>query len=315
MHTITFCLQKVCRLVIFIMWIFIISGNYNPVVGQVDYSTVYSRIIDTFNTAVKYWEMSPADYHSAIQKFRRYAEMRAPLFRVNPDFDNTYYRVHSYNLRDDSRRFVRFMFNCYRNKPKICQDNNCLDLAWDMVEDIKSLNSRAAMIQSVYGQLPKDIRNQLTPLFTQLSQAKDAAQVSLLEHRITKLMPDYQYLSQMAVSRAMIRESLGPDEVFLSFFMMDNRRAVYVWRIDAIKDEIIPLKINSAETFLRVEHTKASLEGDRSYQAFIGYLLDDERNQKDTRKSYITYLNVPLTLDSNLAVFSQYILSPLKIRL
>jgi len=301
------CFFKICVLIL--AGLLLVS----PAKGQINYQTLYGQLFEPFKNAIDHWEMSPADYSGAMHEFGKYAAIRAPLFRIDPNVGNTYYRVHSFNLRDDSRRFVRFMFNCYRNNPKICHENRCLDQAWSMIEDIKSLNSRVTMLKFIFQQLPENDRRQLVPLFEQLGKTQDAIPAAQLEEKIAAKIPAYRYLSQMEVTRDMIRAALMPDEVFLSFFVMDNRRALYVWKIDQIKDELIPLKINSAEVFLRIEHTKASLERDIEYQRFINHLLDYERSVKDEWKSFTPFLRDPLTLDTNLAVFARYLIHPVKI--
>ncbi len=297
------------RLIVVLFWLW-------PVISQcqIDYEKIYDDATAYFDQAVTYWQAKPADWANGLKSFQGFATGIEPILSISPRLEDNYYRANGYNFRDMARRHIRFMFNCYQYNPTICNQNQCLDMAWNMAENIKSLNFRHSLITTLYQSLPPVERRSLDPLFQQLEMTPEAKQAERIELEISRKMPVYRYLSQLPVSREAIMKTLKPNEVFLSFILMDNRRSVYVWKIESNQDQLIRLKINSADLFLRVEALKAVMEDDPQYLSFLKLLLDYEKSIPDSKNSFAPFLDAPLGRSDNLKVFSDYVFNRLQIQ-
>lgn len=277
-------------------------------------SDTYIKSIKVFNEGVKFWE-TRGGYKEAMVKFIEFGELVQPLLKIDPTISPVLYRQYSYEIKDIVRRYIRFMFNCHNKNPTLCKANNGMTLAWNMMEDIKSLIFRHDLINSLYEKQDKTRQQQLKSLFVRLTKATDKTEVESIENAIIQILPEYHTLSQAPMSIQTIKKNLKSQEVFLSFLVTDNRRPVYVWKITASKDTLIELKINSADLFFRIENVKASFEKDTDYQVLIDTMLRREIAQElaDKMKSNVPYLKLENKRSANLKIFYDYVVKPLNL--
>jgi len=272
----------------------------------------YYRI---FNEGVYAWQMKPkADYEKAFSKFIQTEQFSDRRLIVNPFISYDEEKSNATELKDGNRRYVRFMLNMHKVRPDLEKKFNPLNLAWNMSEKIKSINFRNEILKSLISKQTDENKDQLKTLFNRLEQATNVFSASSIEENINEIIPDYKILSQQAVSLEEIKSVLNPGEILLSFLMTDNRRHVFVWKIEKNKAiEIVALKINTADLFFRIECLKADFENNNSFKdSLINFYIPLEKNDlRDGRNPAPPFTNHGYTSKEILKGFSESIIEPL----
>ncbi len=169
-------------------------------------------------------------------------------------------------------------------------------------------------MKSLISKQTNECKNQLKTLFDQLELANNSSNAASIEQKINEIIPDYKILSQQSVSLEEIKAVLKPREVLLSFLMTDNRRHVFVWKIEKNKPvEIVTLKINTADLFFRIECLKANFENNTSFKdSLVNFYIPAEKNdRRDGRNPSPPFTTDGYANDEILKGFYASIIQPL----
>lgn len=263
--------------------------------------------IPYFNNAMECWKPKNADYVCGMENLLKFEEIISPLIRGNPLLDYDIIKLDANTFKDMARRYVRFMINCSANQPKICEKYDCLNKGWQMTEDIKSLNLRYDVIKKEADKLNQDQKN----ILFKLNYNQPDSRLTL-----SQILPAARFLYQNNTNVYSFSNSLNANEVFISFFMTDNRRPVYAWVLRKNQQpKVLSLGINTAELFFRIEMVKAEMAGDTTWKQVLDYLLQyEDSDLVDGRKPYPPLSKHPLTTQGSLDAFSAKVVGALGIK-
>jgi CHAT domain-containing protein len=251
------------------------SGNYELAFNQLG------------NAAGFYFDRN--NFPAAMQAYRTFANFADPYTTIDPSEDKDEVIRKSTIVKDMSRNYVKFMLRTYLFHPDICRANNCMDLAWDMLEKLKSRLLRVALINSAMSRLDLKERQQVEGLIARVKKERLArnelrmatgnllgptekdATIAALDAEIARHLPEYTSLASEILNARTVRESLAENETLLSFFYANNERHVYVLKLQ--KDDppnappkVIETKIFTADLFFAIEDLKEAIASGASLE-------------------------------------------------
>lgn len=270
----------------------------------------------TFNEGVLFWQKKPhADYENAFIRLREADEIGNRYLIVNPFLSYDVLKFRALELTDGNRRFVRFLMNMHQNRPALDGKFDPLTMAWNITEKFKSYNFRYEILKSIVSRLSSDKQSQLKNLFDRLESTYAGNRINI-EQRINEIVPEYKLLSQQTLSTESIKQVLKPGEILISFLMGDNRRPIFVWKIDRNnKPEVIPLEINTADLFCRIECLRADFQNNKSYKdEIVGYYLPAFKNTFDPYGASPPFTTAGYSIKENLRVLAETVIQPLHLQ-
>jgi CHAT domain-containing protein len=230
-------------------------------------------------TAAIYWTAN--DFTHAMQYFLQLGDFVEPLVMINPYDSAMEINQQSLFTKDFLRRYIRFMYNTYFSMHRsLCEQHNCLSLAWRMTEIIKSRFFRAQLLRSRLHRLGVMEENHARGLLQQIREtmiktnvarylphhetdvATHDRQLVILRAEIKALLPEYQALVATVVSPEEISRHLTDRETFLSFLYTDNLRSVYVWEIESDHAEPIKLPAQTLPLYIATIQIKSYMAQD-----------------------------------------------------
>jgi len=221
-------------------------------------------------------------FPAAMQVYRAFSNFADPFTTIDPSDAEEELIRKSTIIKDMSRNYVKFMINTHLVHPDLCRTNDCLNLGWDMTEKIKSRLLRVQLINGALSRLDTQERQTVRNLMDQVKQERIArnklrletgnlvsrtdrdANILAMDAEIAKHLPEYTTLASEIASPRKIREVLADDETFLSFVYTNNRRYVYVWKLqrdDSLNSPPKPIKTKmlTEDLFAAVETTRENI--------------------------------------------------------
>jgi len=215
-------------------------------------------------------------FPAAMQVYRAFSNFADPFTTIDPSDAKEELIRKSTVIKDMSRNYVKFMINTHLVHPDLCKTNNCLNLGWDMMEKIKSRLLRVQLISSALSRLDAGERQTVRNLMDHVKQERIArnrqrlengnlisstqkdASISAMDSEIAKHLPEYTSLASEIVSPSKIRETLKDNETLLSFVYTNNRRFVYVWKLQ--RDDLLNSPPKPIKTKMLTEDLFAAVE-------------------------------------------------------
>jgi CHAT domain-containing protein len=237
--------------------------------------------------AALYWTRNY--FPQAMKAFRVFGAFADPFIAVDPYTRPGEIIRQDLIFKDFLRRYVRFMFNTYSTSHRpVCVQNDCLNLAWEMTEKIKSRLFRAEILRGALERLSDRERQQAQLLLQSVKQAKLRriyalyqsnnllgrstydGEIQNIESQLSRVLPEYKDLAQGVASTTTVSDLLSPNETLLSFFYTDNPRPVFVWKLEKNRPPtIIQLPadradldkiINTEDLYNSIDFLKARIE-------------------------------------------------------
>jgi CHAT domain-containing protein len=125
-----------------------------------------------------------------------------------------------------------------------------MELAWEMMEKIKSRLLRIDLINSAFSRLGPVPRAEVQSLITRVKAERTArsklrvatgnllgptdkdSAIAALDSEIAKHLPEYTNLAGEIASLQQVRQSLADNETLLSFVYTNNERKVYIFKLE-----------------------------------------------------------------------------------
>lgn len=190
-------------------------------------------------------------FEETMRAFRQFGVFFDPFTAMNV-FETEDEIVRKAQLfKDVSRRYVRFMYRTHVVHRNICDANDCLRLAWEMQEKVKSRLFRGELLRGALSRLDDPTRSKVRQL---LKQDKDLrlqrnqsyfssrqfagstpydAELKSVDQQIVAFVPEFANLGFDITQPAEISRVLAPNETLVSVFYVDNNiRPVYVWKLE-----------------------------------------------------------------------------------
>jgi CHAT domain-containing protein len=241
-----------------------------------------SLILGLGNQAAFYWNKTVVNakhYHDAFRYYRLFGLFADPVVlssTLNLQQELSYW----IRFTELNRRFTRFMISLHRLG--IRRQDKPLELAWEMLEKLKSRMFRQSLLKATVDKLLPDEQQMVKQWLTQLRQnlirktylehtQGNSHQTRLLGNRVSRLrkniedlLPIYKLVGNKVPSVQKVSQSLKPGEVLLSFFLTKNDRQVYVWKLRYGRPpQVIRLPIRTDDLFLRTEYIRSAIATQR----------------------------------------------------
>jgi CHAT domain-containing protein len=230
------------------------------------------------------------NFPAAMQAYRIFANFADPFTTIDPSDVQEEAIRKSTVIKDMSRNYVKFMLNTQQVHPELCRTTNCVELAWNMMEKIKSRLLRLDLINSAFSHLEPNKRAQIDGLIKQIKTERIArsklrvatgnllgptekdSTIATLENEIGQYLPAYTNLAGEIASLQQVRESLTDNETLLSFVYTNNERKVYVFKVEKNgsfdpSQTVIKTDILTIDLFDAVERIKKAMMEEESLEA------------------------------------------------
>lgn len=216
-----------------------------------------SAFMDLNNVAAAFYDANR--FPAAMEAYQIFANFADPIVTIDPSDDQEEAIRKSTVIKDMSRNYVKFMLNTQKVHPELCRTTNCVELAWDMMEKIKSRLLRIDLINSSFSRLDGNRKAEVQKLIARVKAErisrsqlrvstgkllgptdKDSI-IETLEGEIARYLPQYTNLAGDIASVQRVREALTDNETLLSFVYSNNERYVYIFRVE--KGLLDPVKV------------------------------------------------------------------------
>jgi CHAT domain-containing protein len=246
-----------------------------------------SALLSINNVAAWYYDRN--QFEPAMQAYQVLANFADPVTTVDPSDGQDEAIRKSTLIKDMSRNYAKFMLNAQQVRPNLCRTTNCVELAWGMMEKVKSRLLRMDLINSGFSRLGSQQKSEVTKLITRLKNERIArsqfrlatgkllgptekdAVIETLEANVTRYLPEYTNLAGDLASLQRVKDSLTENETLLSFVYTNNERKVYLFRVEkhgAVDPATVVVKtdILTAVLYNAIENVKKSIIAGKSLQ-------------------------------------------------
>jgi CHAT domain-containing protein len=244
-----------------------------------------SAFINLNNVAAEYYDHSK--FPAAMQAYQIFANFADPITTVDPSDSQEEAIRKSTVIKDMSRNYVRFMFNTQLVHPELCRTNNCVELAWEMMEKVKSRLLRIDLINSGFSRLDASQKEEVRKLIARIRAERLARSqlrlatgkllgptekdglIASLEAELARYLPEYTNLAGEPASLQRVRELLTDNEILLSFVYTNNERKVYLFRVEKNGPldptrVVVKTDLLTEELFNSIENIKRAIVNGRS---------------------------------------------------
>lgn len=244
-----------------------------------------SAALNLTNVAASFYDAN--NFQPAMEAYKIYANFADPITTIDPSDNQDEAIRKSTVIKDMSRNYVKFMLNTQLVHPELCRATNCVELAWEMMEKVKSRLLRIDLINSAFSRLDKNQQAEVQRLIARLKAERIArsqwrvstgkllgatdkdSTITELEAQIARYLPEYTNLAGDLASLQRVRDSLADNEILLSFVYTNNERKVYVFRVEknGLQDPakvVIKTDILTANLFNSIENIKKAIVDGRS---------------------------------------------------
>lgn len=220
-------------------------AEFRAYVGNGCYESALLRIN---NVAAWYYDRNL--FEQAMQSYQILANFADPVATIDPSDDQEEAIRKSTLIKDMLRNYAKFMLNTQQVHPELCRTTNCVELAWGMMEKVKSRLLRMDLINSSFSRLDVNQKELVRRLITRLKAERIArsqwrlatgkllgptekdAVIEALETDVARYLPDYTNLAGELATLQRVKESLTDNETLLSFVYTNNERKVYLFRVE-----------------------------------------------------------------------------------
>lgn len=272
-----------------------------------------SAFMSLNNVAAAFYDAN--NFQSAMRAYLIFANFADPITTIDPSDDQEETIRKSTVIKDMSRNYVKFMLNTQLVHPELCRTTNCVELAWEMMEKVKSRLLRVDLINSSFSRLDGNQKAEVQRLIARLKKeriarsqlrvstgrligptAKDSV-ITTLEGALARYLPEYTNLAGDLASLQSVRESLMDNETFLSFVYTNNERKVYVFRVEKggpvdPGKVVIKTDILTEDLFNAIEDTKTAIFAGKSL-AEISHRSTESLGLEGIYEGLLQKLNLP----------------------
>ncbi len=244
-----------------------------------------SAYVNLNNVAASYYDANK--FEPAMQAYQIFANFADPVITIDPSDTQEEAIRKSTVIKDMSRNYVKFMLNTQQVHPELCRTTNCVELAWEMMEKVKSRLLRIDLINSGFSRLDDSQKAEVRRLIARIrgerlarsqlrlttnkllgATEKDTI-VATLEAELARYLPEYTNLAGDVASLRRVKESLADNETLLSFVYTNNKRKVYLFRVEK-NGPIDPARVvvktdlMTADLFDAIERIKQAIVNGKS---------------------------------------------------
>ena len=266
------------------------------------------------NVAAGFYDQN--NFPAAMQAYRIFASFADPFTTIDPSDAQEEAIRKSTVIKDMSRNYVKFMLNTQLVHPELCRTTNCMELAWEMMEKIKSRLLRIDLINSAFSRLGPGPRAEVQSLITRVKAERTArsklrvatgnllgptdkdSAIAALDSEIAKHLPEYTNLAGEIASLQQVRQSLADNETLLSFVYTNNERKVYIFKLEKNaptdpKGMLVKTDILTIDLFNDIETIKKAMVDGKSIEDVSAILhavfsgLFDKANLQANRRLII----------------------------
>jgi CHAT domain-containing protein len=262
-------------------------------------------------------------FEPAMMLYLMFANFADPFITIDPADSPKETIRKSLIIKDVSRNYAKFMLNTLQVHPNLCTTTNCMELAWQMTERVKSRLLRVDLINAAMSRLSATERQQVEQLITNTKTERTERnkqrvasgnllgptladkRIEEIDTEISKHLPDYADLAGDIPSLQRVRDTLADNETFLSFLYTNNGRKIYVFKVEknqpldpksvVIKTEMLTLLLYNS-----IEWVKKKITAGASLKEISGPCGSDiQGNELCGLQGIYTKLIAPLKLAPN----------------
>lgn len=246
-----------------------------------------SAFMNLNNVAAAYYDAN--NFPDAMQAYQIFANFADPITTIDPSDRQEEIIRKSTVIKDMSRNYVKFMLNTQQVHPELCRTTNCVELAWEMMEKVKSRLLRIDLINSGFSRLDLGRQAEVRRLTARIRAERIARSqlrlatgrllgptekdsvIASLEAELARYLPEYTNLAGELASLQRVKQSLADHETLLSFVYTNNERKVYLFRVEK-NGPIDPAKvvvktdILTQDLFDAIENIKKAIVGGKSLE-------------------------------------------------
>ena len=202
---------------------------------------------------------SANDFEHAMPLYKRFGELIEPYLLPDPARSTADLAYGALDKKDFFRKYVQFMSNAYVVRKTLCERNDCLSDAWQMLEKMKARLVRTQIVGAELARLPAADHQRVTALLTREKELylkplraertvrtqEEIAALSAVHSQINTALPSYRLLGSRVPAPEDVAKILAANEILLSFFYTDQSRTSYVWKLEhERKPELYPLVLS-----------------------------------------------------------------------
>jgi hypothetical protein len=250
-----------------------------------------SAFMNLNNVAASFYDVN--NFPAAMQAYKIFANFADPITTIDPSDRQDELIRKSTVIKDMSRNYVKFMLNTQLVHPELCRTTKCVELAWEMMEKVKSRLLRVDLINSAFSRLDVHEKATVQGLIGRLKTERIARSqlrvatgnlvgptekdpiIADLEVGIARYLPEYTNLAGESASLQRVRETLTDNEILLSFVYTNNERKVYVFRLDKSEPfdpakAVVKTDINTELLSNSIERIKKAIVDEKSLAEISG---------------------------------------------
>ncbi len=259
-------------------------------------------------------------FEPAMLLYLMFANFADPFITIDPADSPQETIRKSLIIKDVSRNYAKFMLNTLQVHPNLCKTTNCMELAWQMTERVKSRLLRVDLINAAMSRLTPTDRQKVQQLIDTtkterternrqrvvsgnlLGPTSADKRIENIDSEISKSLPEYADLAGEIPSLQRIRDTLADNETFLSFLYTNNGRKVYVFKLEKNqpldpKSVVIKTEILTLPLYDSIDWIKKKITAGASLKEISGPCVsDDQSNEVCGLQGIYTKLIAPLKL-------------------
>jgi CHAT domain-containing protein len=189
-------------------------------------------------------------FDKAMPLYLMFANFADPFITIDPSDRPQETIRKSLIIKDVSRNYAKFMLNTLQVRPNLCKTTNCMELGWQMTERVKSRLLRVDLINAAMSRLSGTEREQVQQLINTVKAQRTERNrqriysgnllgptvadttIEAIDREISKRLPEYTELAGEVPSLQRVKDTLADNETFLSFLYTNNRRKIYVFKLE-----------------------------------------------------------------------------------
>ncbi len=262
-------------------------------------------------------------FETAMPLYLMFANFADPFITIDPADGQQETIRKSLIIKDVSRNYAKFMLNTLQVRPNLCKTINCMELAWQMTERVKSRLLRVDLINAAMSRLNASERHQVEQLInTVKGQRTDRIRqrvesgnllgptvadgtIERADADISRQLPEYADLAGEIPSLQRIKDTLADNETFLSFLYTNNRRKVYVVKLERNQPldpnrVVIKTEMLTEPLYNSIEWIKKRIADEASLKEISGSCVSEgQPDELCGLQGIYTKLLAPLKLDPN----------------
>ena len=237
-------------------------------------------------------------FEPAMRLYLMFGNFADPFITIDPADGPKETIRKSLIIKDVSRNYAKFMLNTVLVHPELCKTTNCMELAWQMTERVKSRLLRVDLINAAMSRLSETERRQVQDLINAeklqrsdrnrqrlesgnlLGPTAADSRIEQIDSQISKRLPEYADLAGEIPSLQRIKNTLADDETFLSFLYTNNGRKIYVFKLEKSqpldpKNVVKKTEMLTLPLYTSIERLKEKITAGASLKDISGPCVSD----------------------------------------